>query len=453
MLRRQFVFGAGIAALAARQKGAGPPSLVGNRFLTLNSVIRVNQIEVSRTRNLGFDEAEFHTPQYIQALRDAVEAGWPGARMTWCFSWLALHDRRPNYHRIRDLTAGYREKYGDELTFIPGAYFANAYNAREQVNRDLHEGLALVSGIVGGSYRPGAVIAGFLSSANLRFLAENEGIHVCQGNIWGQYAIDSQDGDGSIAYPYYPSREHFCKPAQGAADFIDCANLDAWTCDFVAARRAGFAEGKNSRLGVGPIETIGAYGINKGTRQMIATTAVHFDDGFERNGFAWVTNQWEASLPGFFKRTRGFTGLEGLAQWLAQSRKRWPQAAMVTAGEFGEIWRAQFKDNSRIDYRFFERGTGIGGSDEDIEVRWFMNRDFRLALLRNWKTGTPLKVIDFTRYDVPAAEPRKITRRWSLLGRINQKGLRPQDRPVALSDLLPNEQELISRRYPELVNR
>ncbi len=41
------------------------------------------------------------------------------------------------------------------------------------------------------------------------------------------------DGDGSICYPYYPSREHFCKPAQADSDFIDCVNLDGWTCDFL----------------------------------------------------------------------------------------------------------------------------------------------------------------------------------------------------------------------------
>ena len=32
-------------------------------------------------------------------------------------------------------------------------------------------------------------------------------------------AASNGDGDGSICYPYYPSKEHFCKPAQGAADF------------------------------------------------------------------------------------------------------------------------------------------------------------------------------------------------------------------------------------------
>jgi hypothetical protein len=84
-----------------------------------------------------------------------------------------------------------------------------------------------------------------------------------------------------------------------------------------------------------------------------------------------------------------------------------------------------------------------------------MNRDFRLALLRESKDG-PEKVIDFTRYDLPAREPAdpepgKHSRNWSLMNRINQKGTRQQDKPVALADLTEEEQALIRRHCPELL--
>ena len=51
--------------------------------------------------------------------------------------------------------------------------------------------------MVGNSYRPKSIVAGFLSSKNQEYLANKENIHVCQGNIWSQYAIDNQDGDGA----------------------------------------------------------------------------------------------------------------------------------------------------------------------------------------------------------------------------------------------------------------
>jgi hypothetical protein len=41
-----------------------------------------------------------------------------------------------------------------------------------------------------------------------------------------------------------------------------------------------------------------------------------------------------------------------------------------------------------------------------------MNKDFRLALLRNVEDATPARVIDFTRYDLTAEEPSDMTRRW-----------------------------------------
>jgi len=418
-------------------------SVTGGRFFTLNTVVRVNQIEVSRERNEGNDERDRHSLETASAFREAVAASWPQAKLTWAFSWRALCSSDSNYQAIRTYAKHCHEKYGDDVTFIPGAYFANAYNSTEQVNQDLHEGLAAVTAFMGNGFRPQSVLAGFLSSVNLRYLAEEEHIHVCQGNIWSQYAIDNQDGDGSICYPYYPSREHFCKPAQDQADFIDCVNLDGWTMDFLAARREGFKEGFNSRMGVGPIETIGKYGPQNGLQQMLATTAVHFDDGFARNGFAWVTCCWEISL------VKEIGHLETLTQWLREIRQRWPDSQCLTQGEFGLLWRKEFKDNEKINYRFQQKGTGIGGSDGDKEIRWFMNKEFRLALLRDLKNNEET-VIDFTRYDLPAQEPQTLTRRWSLLGPINQKQTRPQDRPVPLDALPDKDRGWIYQRYPEL---
>jgi len=115
MDRREFMKRAGTGLLAAGalpgpvprpvgQAGASVgKALDGRRILTFNSVIRVNQIEVTRTQNEGFDEADGHTPENVRALRDAFAAGWPGAPMTWAFSWRALFDKRENYRRIRAL--------------------------------------------------------------------------------------------------------------------------------------------------------------------------------------------------------------------------------------------------------------------------------------------------------------------------------------------------------------
>ena len=425
---------------SATRKSLKSDQLIGHRFLTFNTVIRVNQIEVARDRNVGQDERRDHTPARVVKFRDAVETGFPGARITWAFSWLALHDTSANYKKIRELVVGYHYKYGDEITFIPGAYFANAYNSTEQVNKDLHEGLARVSEITGKGYRPNSVVAGFLSAKNLEFLAKEEKIHVCQGNIWSQYAIDNQDGDGSVCYPYYPSSEHFCKPAQGPQDRIDCVNLDGWTMDFLAARRAGGAGGFNSRMGVGPIETLHKYGEETGVKEMLHSTAIHFDRGFDLNGFAWVTNCWEISLP---------IEVSGLTRWLSEIKKRWPDTEFITQGEFGLIWRNNFKTND-FNYRFEEMGSGIGGSDAGMKIRWMMNKTFRLALLSEDKKDSEEKVIDFTRYDLKAEEPVSAsTRNWSLMGEINQKQIRSQDKPVTFNRLGEESKLIIQKIYPE----
>ena len=447
----------------AQQMEDSDLQLLGNRFFTFNTVVRVRQIEASRDVAYGPDESGIHSPEEARTFRQAVEKGWPGARITWAFSWLALKDERPNYRDLKKLVVSYHKKYGDEITFIPGGYFANMYNTREQVNHDLHDGLQMVSDMVGAGYQPKSVIAGFLSAENLRFLAEEEGIHVCQGNIWSQYAIDNGDGEGSISYPYYPSREHFCKPAQGKEDLIDCVNLDGWTIDFLNATYPGARVIDQvrcgSRQGVGPIETVIRLGTEQGTKEMLTTTAAHFDKGFKLNDFAWVTCIWELCLVEGRKiyGYKGRNGLDGLVIWLSEMRRRWPEAKCITQGEFGMLWREHFKNNDNLNYRFVQRGSGICGSDPDMEIRWFMNKDFRLALLRNFKAKSGEKLIDFTRYDLKAQEPAdpkpgQHTRNWSLLNRLNQKGIRPQDKPIPIGQLNTDEQAIIKRRYPELIN-
>jgi Domain of Unknown Function with PDB structure (DUF3864) len=108
-----------------------------------------------------------------------------------------------------------------------------------------------------------------------------------------------------------------------------------------------------------------------------------------------------------------------------------------------------------VNYRFAQRGTGFPGSEPELELQWFMNKDFRLATLRDWKKNETGKVIDFTRYDLKAQEPADAGagghhRNWGLMNRINQKGLRPQDAPSPFSGLTADEQTMILRRYPVL---
>lgn len=448
--RRQFIGGAAgsaatfaLAGPVGDQARAASVSPLRGRFLTHVSVVRVNQIEVTPERSIGEDEAVDNRPERIRSRREAFARGCPDGRMTWAISWLALNDSRKEFQEARRLLASYHDRYGDEITFIPGGYFAPMYDSRENIRVTIHKALGLVSGMVGGGYRPQSLVAGFLDAENQRCLAADEGIHVCQGQIWSQHAVDNGDGDGGICYPYYPSREHYLKPAQGTADFIDCVCLDGWTCDFLTARRDGFMGGFNSRLGVGPIEAVGNLGAVAGRKEMLDTTAMHFDRGHDLNGFGWVTGIWEVSV--------GHD--EDLTYWLQAIRDRWPDTRVLTEGAFGLEWRAHTPGNVSLNYRFDSKGTGAPGSEKELEIEWFMNRDFRLALLHDWTRNSPPVAIDFTRYDLKAEEPQGLQREWSLMNVLNQKGSRPQDKPIRLGQFSAEDRRRIYARYPELKNR
>ena len=446
--RRHFLGGAAGAAatLALPRTGTASPvptehtSPLRGRFVTHVSLVRVNQIEVTPNHSIGEDESGDNSPDHIRSRREAFARGCPNGRMTWGISWLALTDTRKEFQEARRLLASYHDRYGDEITFIPGGYFAPMYNTREDIRKTIHDALGLITNMVGSGYRPECIIAGFMDSENQRLLATEEGIHVCQGQIWSQHGIDHGDGDGGICYPYYPSREHYLKPAQGPADFIDCVCLDGWTCDFLSARRDGFQGGFNSRLGVGPIEAVGNLGKDAGRKEMMGTTAMHFDRGHALNNFGWVTAIWEVSV--------GHD--EDLTYWLQNVHDRWPDTQVITEGAFGLEWRKHTPNNTSLNYQFDAKGTGAPGSEKNLEIEWFMNRDFRLALLHDWTKNTPPLAIDFTRYDLKAEEPQGLQREWSLINVLNQKGTRPQDKPIPLHQLSTDDQRRIYKRYPQL---
>ena len=454
--RRQFLSTAtaSLAALNSPASFAQTSSPLRGRFLTHISIVRVNQIEVTPTRNLGLDEAPDNTPARILARRNAFARGCAGSstggRMTWAISWFALNDQRQQYKDARRLLASFHDRYNDEITYIPGGYFAPMFDTREHNRQNIHKALNMVTEMVGNNYRPQSLIAGFMDSENQRHLANDEGIHVCQGQIWSQHGIDNGDGDGGICYPYYPSREHYLKPAQdlpGApnSDFIDSVCLDGWTCDFLTARREGFEGGFNSRVGVGPIETVQNFGREVGRKEMMDTTAVHFDTGHAANGFGWVTAIWETSL--------GHD--EDLTYWLQTIHDRWPDTQVTTEGAFGLEWRKYNASNAALNYRFDAKGTGAPGSEKNLELEWFMNNEFRLALLHDWQTNSTTMAIDFTRYDLHTSEPANPQREWSLKNVLNQKGQRPnsEDKPRRLAQLTPADQHLIFTHYPELKSR
>jgi len=138
---------------------------------------------------------------------------------------------------------------------------------------------------------------------------------------------------------------------------------------------------------------------------------------------------------------------------LREIKKRWPETQFITQGEFGLIWRNHYKKND-FNYRFEEKGSGIGGSTAGMNIRWMMNSLFRLALLSDEQKNGEEMVIDFTRYDLQTAEPVSAsTRNWSLMGKINQKQTRPQDKPVPLKNLDPESRSFINKIYPNLGNK
>ncbi len=422
------------------------------KFYCFTLVVRINQIEVMPGLGLGVDERQENTLENLVAYREAIARAVPDGRITIALSHSALADGSDNFRAIRAKTREYHEKYGDDVTYMLGAYFAGAYLPRVEIARNVDEAIRLLKGFMGEDYLPSSVVGGFIPSAAIEHIA-SLGIHTVQGNIFSQYAVDNQDGDGSPCYPYYPSKQHFCKPAQGKEDFIDAVTFDGWTVDFVNATYAGVTkEGYNSRMGCGPIETLRPFGEEKGIEIMVKTAGQMLEESYALNNeFGFATAIWELCLIQRDGHHRMGIDAETVFDFFRALKEKYPDVRLVSFGELGKDFRAAHKDNSDWNYHFKHRGIGWGGSDENIQIEWYMNKSFRLAFRTDLKSGER-KIIDFTDYTRPAREPDDsdyakgiIHRNWSLMGDINQKGLRAQDKPISVGELTESQKALIRR--------
>ena len=96
------------------------------RYFCLTMVVRVNQIEVAPGVNLGEDERRENTYENFVRYRQAVARAIPEAKITIAFSHEALKDQSENFIAIRNKAKEYHERYGDDVTYLLGAYFCGA---------------------------------------------------------------------------------------------------------------------------------------------------------------------------------------------------------------------------------------------------------------------------------------------------------------------------------------
>ena len=407
------------------------------RYLNINSAIRKYVVEAGRDLHFFGDESQEHTAERVQEFSDTIRGGIPDARITWALSWGALTDTSERYRRIREKVKEMHRVYNDEVTFLVGGFFPIMYNTSDEINKDIHDALKLIEEMMDG-YRPKSLICGYLSAPCIEYAREHEGIIAVQGTIWSQYGVDLGDGDGGMPYPFYPSKQHYLKPAQGKADFIDCFNLDCYTVDSICARNeTDRGVDYNSRTGVGGIETYNILGLGTGMQQAMHSTRVHFDENIKHNPYGWVVNTVELSQ---FGRGKPF-----YREWPKWIKETWDDVQCLTQTELAEALRKEFPDNSALSYCFKQSGSGIvgpikGGSVRSEEVAWIMNQSFRLGILK--KEGNQHFVYDYTDYRQEYREPTFIpnpvnpltNRGWSLMGEINQKRSRTQDKPVPFED-------------------
>jgi len=103
--------------------------------------------------------------------------------------------------------------------FIPGGYFAPMYDTREHIRGNNHKAPRLISGMVGGGYRPQCLVAGFLDAENQRFLAPMRAFMYARARSGASMPSITATAMAASAIPITPAAKHYLKPRAGHGRF------------------------------------------------------------------------------------------------------------------------------------------------------------------------------------------------------------------------------------------
>lgn len=142
--------------------------------------------------------------------------------------------------------------------------------------------------------------------------------------------------------------------------------------------------------------------------------------------------------------------------FLSALKKKYPDLKIVPFGEVGESFRKEHPDNRQLHYEFVHQGIGFGGSLENVRLYWYLNKYFLPLHSGGYSTGHEKSHRLYGLYQTGRPNPKiriialeKFREIGSLLGDINQKGLREQDKPIDFVRLSEAQKELIGRAEKE----
>jgi len=135
---------------------------------------------------------------------------------------------------------------------------------------------------------------------------------------------------------------------------------------------------------------------------------------------------------------------EDLTYWLQAVRERMARIPghdrrSVRPG-VAQAYPAMFRSTTVL----MPKEPGRRAREKELEIEWFMNREFRLRAPARLDQKHPPLAIDFTRYDLKAEEPHGLQREWSLMNVLNQKGLAAAGQTDTAGQLSPDDQRRIS---------
>lgn len=370
-----------------------PRSLLGRRLFTPVFLLRQWQIEKGKGEHAGEFEEPLVTDERLIELRSMVAACFPKGRVTWSLSRGAILSPGDHWSVIRRRLTEFREQYGDAIVPNPVAGYTVLHRSCAEVEEELFELLDSLANWLGES--PRAVHAWILLARTIERTLERFDLDAVSGQCWSQYGVDHMSMEGSVPYPYYPSRRHFLVPGRNKDDQLDVPLLDVISLDPVTARFTRKQHKRFCRMGLQLLETVNwkRVGPEHGLQAMQSVARTYLTDNRECLPFSWITTTQE--LVEMFRHPYSFSSYRSFWESLAAE---YSDLEVITTADFGRDFKVTYREND-WHYRFRARGSGVGPSDPETEIAWEFTRDMRRATLTRRRWGRRREqLIDYVDY-------------------------------------------------------
>ena len=209
--------------------------------------------------------------------------------MTWAVSWSALQDTRKEYKETANSSPTFTVTSATKSPSSRAVISRRVQHARAGIAPPFATALGMVSAMVGGNLVPQSS-SPVMDAENQRLLAKTKTSTFARDRSGASTASTTAMAMAASAIPTTPAANTISSPPRASRiSSIASASTAGPATSLLLGAKGSRADSTAASASV-PSRAVGNLGKEVGRKEMLDTTAMHFDAGRALNGFGFVTS-------------------------------------------------------------------------------------------------------------------------------------------------------------------